>query len=784
MAKQTLKSLLGSSDERVQVRYDPSEITLAPTVQQTRGSGTVVQAMPQTNQALNFARALNQVPAVIGAAKNIGQKQAVEDFSQMTEAEKKAAMADDKKISRWLGYDKTFQEELVKDHFVRTKGDISKRFTNLAANPAAYESDGAFDTAITEEKQALIGELQEKFGSNPNRVMALNAFGDKIMTEVIGQTTEMYETNKINYTLDIKGSHLADQVKAGADPTVAYKAYLEDVRSLDGVDNKLAKANFVVHTTAIGTELKNNGQYAEAKKAVQAALDYEFYKGAKLAGQDRQGLSKLLDAIERGQEADTERKTTSIATEVRRASESVSYSLLGKEIKDASLNQMKDVFSLIRPNVDIEGDSVSQFFETLKETEDTQARIRLYNDFLLELGQGTIDGKAASDLSKEVFNLSAQNLLETQIQLNSVSPESISGLNDTQVKNLTGQAYDFFTANPNALPSQMVANYGFGKAKVPAELQTIYDEVHAIDYITEVPAVQSLSESDVTNKLKLSFGATAQLNRTQQGFKDLNLTGESSARSSSIYGLLVADIREFARNGIVKQDGKDISIIDADPVVRNKAMGDFINSQMDEYVEIENELFKGRNLLIGLYDETPLTGSVADLVTDEDIPFVPFDGSEDAVKGSIEAKIEETVDDTEYEHIKYSNVKKLGKGKYIPTPQTLTDAYQSHRKNKETAELTATMLIYGYRHGFDPKSADDLKRSKLGINEVRLFSNMEELSQIGNGWEIVLNKTLSDPDSLNKEEKETLKVLTSFGISNEATLGYFLEVQSQIISEK
>ena len=163
---------------------------------------------------------------------------------------------------------------------------------------------------------------------------------------------------------------------------------------------------------------------------------------------------------------------------------------------------------------------------------------------------------------------------------------------------------------------------------------------------------------------------------------------------------------------------------------------------------------------------------------------MPFDGSEDAVKGSIEAKIEETVDDTEYEHIKYSNVKKLGKGKYIPTPQTLTDAYQSHRKNKETAELTATMLIYGYRHGFDPKSADDLKRSKLGINEVRLFSNMEELSQIGNGWEIVLNKTLSDPDSLNEEEKETLKVLTSFGISNEATLGYFLEVQSQIISEK
>jgi len=626
--------------------------------------------------------------------------------------------------------------------------------------------------------------------------MALNAFGDKIMTEVIGQTTEMYETNKINYTLDIKGSHLADQVKAGADPTVAYKAYLEDVRSLDGVDNKLAKANFVVHTTAIGTELKNNGQYAEAKKAVQAALDYEFYKGAKLAGQDRQGLSNLLDAIERGQEADTERKTTSIATEVRRASESVSYSLLGKEIKDASLNQMKDVFSLIRPNVDIEGDSVRKFFETLKGTEDTQARIRLYNDFLLELGQGTVDGKPASDLSKEVFNLSAQNLLETQIQLNSVSPESISGLNDTQVKNLTGQAYNFFSANPTKLPSQMVKDFGFGNAKVPTQLQTIYEKVHAIDYITEVPAVQSLSESDVTTRLKLSFDATTKLNSTQQGFRNLNLVNESSARSNSIFSLLQGDIQDFARNGIIgskiNEDGKivgeKISILDADPAVRNKAINDFINTQMDEYVEIENELFKGRNLLVGLYDETPLTGSVADLVTGEGFGIVPFTGEKDTVEGSIEEAIEETVDDTEYEHIKYSNVKKLVKGKYIPTPQTLTDAYESHRKNSEDAELTATMLIYGYSHGFDPESANDLKKAKLGINEVRLFSSMEELNQIVNGWESVINKTLSDPDSLNEEEKQTLQILTSFGIvnaeGNESTLGYFLEVQSQIISEK
>ena len=130
MAKENLKSMFGMTDRRVHVSYDPSEITLAPTVQQTRGSGTVVQAMPQTNQALNFARALNQVPSILGAAKNIGEAQAVEDFSQITDNTKKdELLKQEKEMSKWLGYDKAFQEELIKDYFVRNKDIINQRFT-------------------------------------------------------------------------------------------------------------------------------------------------------------------------------------------------------------------------------------------------------------------------------------------------------------------------------------------------------------------------------------------------------------------------------------------------------------------------------------------------------------------------------------------------------------------------------------------------------------------------------------------------------------------------------
>ena len=253
--KQTLKSLLGGSDDRVQVSYDPSEITLSPTVQQTRGSSTVVQAMPRTNQALNFATALNQVPQVMGQMKNIGEAQALEDFSQMSDAERDAAMDTDKKISNWLGYDKAFQDALVKDHFVRNANSITKRFTELANNPAQYESDQGFDDALTAEKQALIGELQEKFGNNPNRVMAINAIGDQVMTKVIGASTEMYETNKINYALDMEGAFLQTQIVVdGVAPASTIKPFLDKIKSLPNITPKIAKENFVVQFTAIATE--------------------------------------------------------------------------------------------------------------------------------------------------------------------------------------------------------------------------------------------------------------------------------------------------------------------------------------------------------------------------------------------------------------------------------------------------------------------------------------------------------------------------------------------------
>jgi hypothetical protein len=334
--KQTLASLLGNSDKRVQVNYDPSEITLSPTVQQAKGSGTVVQGMPQTNQALNFARAFNQVPQVLGQVKNIAQAQAVEDFSQITdEDEKDRLMADDKKISKFLGYDKAFQEALVKDYFVRNSKTITERFSKLANNPAQYGEDGEFDAAITNEKNTLIQELQEEFGNNPNRVLAINAFGDNILTKAVGETTAMYETNKINYTLDMEGAFLQSQiVEDGVDPSTAISNRIAKIKTLEDVDNQKVKQFFFAHTYAIGQELLNNDQHEKATEVVKAALDYQFFKGAKITGDERRKLSNLLVEIEKGADE--------MPSRVRKQAESTkdSYSIFLSEAAMGNTEEM------------------------------------------------------------------------------------------------------------------------------------------------------------------------------------------------------------------------------------------------------------------------------------------------------------------------------------------------------------------------------------------------------------------------------------------------------------
>ena len=766
MAKQTLKSLLGSSDERVQVSYDPSEITLAPTVQQTRGSGTVVQAMPQTNQALNFARALNQVPAVLGQMKNIGQAQAVEDFSQMSEDERKAAMADDKKISRWLGYDKAFQEELVKDHFVRTKDDITKRFTNLAANPAEYGSDGEFDAAITEEKNALIGELQEKFGNNPNRVMALNAFGDKVMTEIIGQTTEMYETNKINYTLDIKGSHLADQLKAGGDPKPLFKAYLADIGSLDGVDNKLAKANFVTTSFATGNELKNKGQHKRAAEVVQAALEYEFYKGAKVSGDDRTKLSNLLANIESDKNSTSATTITQASSRLSGLYASTAQTMYGNndELTDVEKNSVKQLLVRLNPQVD----GIDDFIKELEVLDNGRDRANTLRLKLQEIGTGA----DASDFTMDVYALSGDNILDSLRDLNSLSPRAFTGISDEELGQLNTAAARAFVDNPDLSSKSFMEQSGYRDIKqIPDSILDAYNTAHQTDFLDNIPAYKSiLQPTNIKNMLDDAFLSV------ESGKKASEFTDQASISSVEITLEVQREIKEYATTLINEPDINK----------RNELITSRINELINENIAIEKMIFEGESIF-------KRTEKFGDVEIEKGLGVDARGGNvKDILRGKRNAPKAGTIGGKilsgakqasgEYEHLE--NLKEFVRNNNranIPNFKDYFDkAYKDMRKNNDTQALTATMLAFGYS-SFDTQSASDLQKTGLRLGEVRLFGAIAELGTVTDDFKGILDKVIADKD-LTDEEEEIFETMVSFGLTSKDAFEQFRLVQYDLLT--
>ena len=768
--KQTLKSLLGASDERVQVSYDPSEITLAPTVQQTRGSGTVVQAMPQTNQALNFARALNQVPQVLGQMKNIGQVQAVEDFSQMSEDERKAAMYDDKKISRWLGYDKAFQEALVKDYFVRNQKTITQRFTDLANNPAKYGGDGEFDAAITNEKNTLIEELQEEFGNNPNRVLAINAFGDNVLTEVVGKTTAMYEANKINYTLDMEGAFLQSQiVEDDVDPKTALSNRMSKVATFPEITNQKKKEFLVTHSLAIGTELENMGQYKKAAEVVQAALDYQFFKGAKISGNERKQLSNLLENIETEQESISSKSLTQSSQMVSGLFASTSLILRNNDgqLEETERNSVERILEVLNPNID--NKEIDSFIETLEQLNNGQQRAVALQNKLAEIGTSN----SSSDFTRDLYALSGDNFLSSIEKLSKTTAAQFTGIPQEELDIMVNDAPSKFRNSDKTL-REFMEEYGFGNIKkIPTQILSIYRDEHKLDYLEDIPAFSQLTSGEnnenpnafIKNKVDEAFLST--------GAKLSEFNDRASIRAFQIGSEVRQEIKEFAEG----YNEPDIN-------KRNVTITNKINELVTENIGIEKMIFEGESIF--KRKEKSIAPGQPDI--DVGVGTPPMSGTaKDALnkktkssKGkSIQSSVKRAIG--EYDHL-LNLGEYIRKGNIANIPDLnnyFNKAYSDMRETNDRQALKATMLAFGYP-SFDEKIGEDLKETGLKIAEVKMFGAENEFVSITDQFREIV-EILEANGEPSEEQMSTFKTMQSLGITDKESFDYFRDVQFDLL---
>ena len=191
MAKQTLKSLLGSSDEREQVELNLNPVNLQPTINSGGNYRVAVQDTPKTNSALQLAEALKSGVQLYGAAVEVSQKKAQEDVNTMTDEEYDKFLTEglDPDAKSLFGYTKAYNRALAqKYHAEEIPKKLQDISTEMFSNYYDYKDADTFEAALTEKMQGVYDEADELlndnvFGNEANRVLKNATQSDFIIKE-------------------------------------------------------------------------------------------------------------------------------------------------------------------------------------------------------------------------------------------------------------------------------------------------------------------------------------------------------------------------------------------------------------------------------------------------------------------------------------------------------------------------------------------------------------------------------------------------------------------------
>ncbi len=281
MAKQTLKSLLGSSDSRKQVSLDLGEVSLSPKVQRAGQYGVVVQQTPKTNAALQFAQNIRFGTQVFGQAVNVSTKAGEEAALTANLGE----ALDDKEVKGILGYDKAYQRGLVKRHMVSKQGELIEEFKNFASDPENLKLEtNEFLDALEAKKAEEISKIREAVGGNANRDEAIAAFSNTFIEKLYGESVLQHTEAKKNSSIMLISADGLDQAdKLGM--AAAYD-YVREELTQEGFDLSPSEVSEKLRnlTEARFTNLLLNGRLEEAQKTLDEYKDYVLIKSEKEGG--------------------------------------------------------------------------------------------------------------------------------------------------------------------------------------------------------------------------------------------------------------------------------------------------------------------------------------------------------------------------------------------------------------------------------------------------------------------------------------------------------------------
>jgi hypothetical protein len=450
-SKQTLKSLLGGSDSRKQVSLDLGTPALRPAVQRAGQYSVAVQATPKTNSALQLAQALRYTPQVLGQVNNIAKTMGAEAAVNATDVE--GEMLDDE-TKGILGYDKAYQQGLVKRHFSMNEETIKTRFKNLASNEEFLQMDpNEFLGALQGERQRFNDELLTQFGGNGNREQAINALSSTFVDDILDATTAEWTTNKKQQTemfisADAQSMFEKHGILAGG---LQYMS--QEFAGLGMAPKERAEKQRGAVEAHIGV-LMSQGKFQKVQEALDGADDYNIHGKAKLFGTSV-GKAKMMamrNALERSQNESesTLKERMAVTSQSFDVVPTALLSSLPFEQKNTSMLQALD-----QANVDPEV-AQAELNKNVQEGMSSNDMWQGWKDTVTALGL------VASDDSKALLNSVQDDLL--RITKDGIFAKAIKGTTTVeQYQGASQKIQEYLLKNPTATLRDVPLGYNISK---------------------------------------------------------------------------------------------------------------------------------------------------------------------------------------------------------------------------------------------------------------------------------------------------------------------------------
>jgi hypothetical protein len=391
-------------------------------------------------------------PQVLGQANNIAKDLGAEAAASTMDVE--AAM-NDTETKGILGYDKAYQQGLVKRHFVMNEEAIRERFMNISrTDESLKQTPEEFIATMEGERQAFAEELLDQFGGNGNREQAIKALTGSFVDNLRDEATAAWVDNKKDQALMQLSADTSDITKKkGVTAGLNHARAEMNAWALDLTPSqKAAKLRGMV--TADASVLIEQGKLSEAEALIEEASSYSLH-----------GNAKLFGSVDGKKEMTAVKRAITAAREAAEVSFADNSKGLGRSV-DALLQDVAD------PDVSVE-DRMASAMRMAKRAgvSDEDARA-----FAEAASAGGVDAmmEAYRDLARNAENETIRDLLNDQLgEINRAKKEYFGGNASTigtfsaeDIADLKAQREAILMQDPNTPLTQLPTSVNGRKMNV------------------------------------------------------------------------------------------------------------------------------------------------------------------------------------------------------------------------------------------------------------------------------------------------------------------------------